>query len=251
MAIRTICLIRHGHYELKKGHLVDGLTPTGVEQAQLAARRCSLLPITAIHCSTLQRAIETAEIIAREFSDVPLYRSRLLRECIPCVPRNFPEVAADITVEEMTQYREQAEKAFKITKKVGIETLAYFMMGNPKENKKTILDTIRFAKKLNPNYCHFTILIPMPATPVYHMGIKEGILTGDHWQKFAAKPGKDFIPEFWIDKVPKKDLNNFLERAYKEFYLRPSYILRSTLKVRSLNEFLRKAKAGLKIFKLL
>jgi broad specificity phosphatase PhoE len=112
MAQRTIYLIRHGHYEPKKGHLVDGLTPTGVEQAQLVARRCNLFPITAIHCSTLRRAVETAEIIAREFPDVPLYRARLLWECIPCVPRNFPEVAADITLEEMTQYREQAEKAF-------------------------------------------------------------------------------------------------------------------------------------------
>ena len=112
MAQRTVYLIRHGQYEPKKGHLVDGLTPTGVEQAQLVARRCSLLPVTAIHCSTLRRAVETAEIIARELPDVPLYRARLLWECIPCVPRNFPRVAADITVEKLAQYREQAERAF-------------------------------------------------------------------------------------------------------------------------------------------
>ena len=112
MAQRNIYLIRHGHYELNKGHLVDGLTPTGVEQAQWVARRCNSFPITAIHCSTLPRAFETAVIIAREFPGVPLHRTRSLWECIPCVPRHFPQVAADITAEKMTQYRERAEKAF-------------------------------------------------------------------------------------------------------------------------------------------
>ena len=112
MALRTLYLIRHGHHEEKKGHLVDGLTPTGVEQAQFAARRCKALPVTSIHCSTMQRAVETAAIVAQEFPDVPLYRSRVLWECVPCIPRNFAEVFADITVEKITHYRKRVDKAF-------------------------------------------------------------------------------------------------------------------------------------------
>ena len=112
MATRTIYLIRHGQYEFKGSHLADGLTPLGVEQAQLTAQRCSSLPITAIHCSTLRRAVDTAEIIARELSGIPLQRSRLLWECIPCIPRTFAELFVDIPAEKVAQDREQAERAF-------------------------------------------------------------------------------------------------------------------------------------------
>jgi radical SAM superfamily enzyme YgiQ (UPF0313 family) len=141
---------------------------------------------------------------------------------------------------------EQAEKAFEATKKAGIETLAYFMFGNPRETKETMLETIRFAKKLNPNYCHFSILIPMPATPVYEMGIKEGRLT-DKWKDFAEKPTRNFKPEFWVEKIPLEEQKDMLRRAYKEFYLRPSYVIKSFFRIRSFGEFIRKAKAGLSV----
>jgi serine/threonine-protein phosphatase PGAM5 len=115
MATRTIYLIRHGQYDSKNSHndkLAGGLTPIGVEQVKLTAQRLRSLPISAIHCSSLQRAVETAEIIAREFPDVPLYRSQLLWECVPCIPRNFTELFADIPLETIEQDRQQAERAF-------------------------------------------------------------------------------------------------------------------------------------------
>jgi len=115
MATRTIYLVRHGQHDLKNDHndkLGGGLTPIGVEQAKLTAQRFRSLPISTIHYSTLRRAAQTAEIIAREFPDIPLHRSRLLWECVPCIPRNFAELFAGIPAEEIAQYRKQAEKAF-------------------------------------------------------------------------------------------------------------------------------------------
>ena len=44
---------------------------------------------------------------------------------------------------------EQAEKAFNLSRKIGLETLAYFMIGSPTETKEDILKTIKFAKKLS------------------------------------------------------------------------------------------------------
>jgi serine/threonine-protein phosphatase PGAM5 len=117
MATRTIYLVRHGQHgsENDQGDTLEGgLTPIGVEQAKLTARRFRSLPISAIYCSTLRRAVETAEIIAREFPDVPLQRSRGLQECYPCVPPIPPyiECFAQVPAEEIAQGKEQAEKAF-------------------------------------------------------------------------------------------------------------------------------------------
>jgi radical SAM superfamily enzyme YgiQ (UPF0313 family) len=146
--------------------------------------------------------------------------------------------------------KKQALEAFRLTKKVGIETLAYFMIGCPGETRETIMETIRFAKKLNPDYCHIAIFIPMPATPIYTIGIEKGILSGDKWQEFAQNPTPNFIPELWIENVSEKELKQLLKKAYSDFYIRPGYILRSTLRVRSPKEFIKKAKAGLQIFRL-
>ena len=47
---------------------------------------------------------------------------------------------------------EQIEKTFKLTRKIGVQTLAYFMIGSPRETKKDIMETIKFAKKIKPDF---------------------------------------------------------------------------------------------------
>ena len=79
-------------------------------------------------------------------------------------------------------------KAFKMTKEVGITTLAYFMIGSPRETKSQILETIKFAKKLKPDFVHFSVTTPFPATPLYYMGLEKGQLKSDYWREFAKNP---------------------------------------------------------------
>ena len=147
----------------------------------------------------------------------------------------------DITVE-------QAEKVVKMTKDVGIETLAYFMIGNPTETRDEILNTIKFAKKLKPDYCHFSVTAPFPATPLYELGLKKEVFN-DYWKEFAANPTRDFVPQLWEENLSREELILLLEHAYKSFYTRPSYVFKKILKVRSFDEFKRKAKAGMRLLK--
>jgi len=125
MVRRTIYLVRHGQHQRIEpdephGHLTmeqanqldGGLTSLGIEQAELTAQRLSAYPISAVHCSSLPRATQTAEIIAREFPDVPLKRTRLLWECIPCLPAMLAKHCAEMPAEEMARGRRQAEEAF-------------------------------------------------------------------------------------------------------------------------------------------
>ena len=60
---RLVTLVRHGQYEpTPEG---GRLTSLGRRQARAAARRLGAEPIHALYCSSLSRARETAEIIAR------------------------------------------------------------------------------------------------------------------------------------------------------------------------------------------
>lgn len=140
---------------------------------------------------------------------------------------------------------EMAEKAFKLTKKIGIQTLAYFMIGSPTETKKDILKTIKFMKKLDPDYVHIAIATPFPATDLYRMGLKEKVLPYDYWKKFAKNPTPDFKPYFWEKELSKEELFKLLKKAYFSFYFRPKFIFRQILSLKSLAELKRKFKLGI------
>jgi broad specificity phosphatase PhoE len=131
MAMRTIFLIRHGDYQLDKIAKLDcnltleqhyelhmkegGLTPTGIKQAILTAKRFSSLPIDAIHCSSLRRTLETAKLIAKEFPGIRLHKSKLLWECVPSIPKGFAqhEHFRYISEKDVRQWKRQADEAFE------------------------------------------------------------------------------------------------------------------------------------------
>jgi serine/threonine-protein phosphatase PGAM5 len=112
MARKTIYLVRHGQYTFEDSRGEGSLTEVGREQARLTAQRLRSLPIKAIACSTLQRAVETAETIAVELSHASSRRSRSLRECVPCLPSDEAAAFAEITPEEIARGGEQASQAF-------------------------------------------------------------------------------------------------------------------------------------------
>jgi len=141
---------------------------------------------------------------------------------------------------------DQVRKVFKWTKELGINVLAYFMIGSPTETRKEIEKSIEFAKEIDADFVHFSVTTPFPSTDLYFMGIKQGIFT-DFWKEFSKNPTKDFQPRFWEEVLSREELVELLNLAYKSFYLRPSYIFKKFLKIRSFKDFKRKTKAGLKI----
>ena len=79
----------------------------------------------------------------------------------------------------------QVIEAFKIANKVGISTLAYFMMGFPDETKEDIYDTIALMKKIRPSHPCWSIATPYPGTELYEICQKEGLIKkGINWSTF-------------------------------------------------------------------
>src|SRR4051812_16604346 len=80
----TLFLIRHGATD-SVGRTIMGWKPgchlnsTGREQAERLAHRLSRFPIRAIYTSPLERAVETAEVIATRMN-LPLCQSKDLGE---------------------------------------------------------------------------------------------------------------------------------------------------------------------------
>ena len=138
---------------------------------------------------------------------------------------------------------EQVERTFKLTQKLGIEILAYFIIGSPGETVEDIEYTIKYAKKLNPQYCLFSIMTPFPDTPMYTMGIKEGRYP-DYWAEFAKHPSNNYQGS-WHHEIPDEELERLAQKAYRSFYWRPKQILKEAKKVTSLSIALKKGRAAL------
>jgi radical SAM superfamily enzyme YgiQ (UPF0313 family) len=141
----------------------------------------------------------------------------------------------------------QVKKTFKLTKKYKIPTLAYFMIGNPNETVDDIESTFRLMKELNPDYVHITILTPFPGTQIYIKGLKSGAIKYDYWKEFAEDPDNNFIPPIWQERFSRDELNKYLVKGYKKFYVRPYYIMRQIKNLKSINELRKKAFAGIKV----
>ena len=121
---------------------------------------------------------------------------------------------------------EQVRKAFKATRKVGIKTQAFFLFGLPWETPETVEETIEFAKEIKPDSAQFAVVIPHPGTELYDLCVSKGWLKYDSWEDFDCR--KALIE---IENLSNEDVAKYRTKAYREFYLRPSFILRTTLRL--------------------
>ena len=140
---------------------------------------------------------------------------------------------------------EMAEKAINAVRKNGIEAHASFMLGNLGETKKTINDTIKFAKKFDFDNVTFIITAPLPGTRLYEIAKEKGhICKETKWEEFA--PLTKTKPILVQENLTEKELVHYQKKAFRKFYLRPKYILYKLKRTRS-REGLKTAIKGLSI----
>ena len=142
---------------------------------------------------------------------------------------------------------EQAEEALGKTKEKGISTLAYFMIGAPGETEEDVLETLKLLRRIKADFAHITMLTPFPATEIYTRALKEKVIERDYWREFALSPDSNVKIYYWEKELSKEKMLFLLKKAYRSFYARPKYLLKSLCSIRSLTELFAKAKAGLQI----
>ena len=113
--LRTLILVRHGVYDEtdpRDAEVGKRLLPEGCEQARITGARLAAWPahVDAIHASTLRRARETAEIIARSLPGRSPEPDLDLRECTP--PTYRADVMADLGPGEADSCAMQLERTF-------------------------------------------------------------------------------------------------------------------------------------------
>jgi radical SAM superfamily enzyme YgiQ (UPF0313 family) len=115
------------------------------------------------------------------------------------------------------------------TKEAGIETHCSFMLGLPGETPEKAQKTIDFAIELDPDYAQFSITTTYPGTQMYAELEKFGKLTTRDWRDYHGWEAV-FLPFGYESALQLKAMN---KRAYYAFFIRPKYMLKKLISIRS------------------
>ncbi|MBU0957633.1 MAG: B12-binding domain-containing radical SAM protein [Nanoarchaeota archaeon] len=118
---------------------------------------------------------------------------------------------------------EHAKSAVKWAKQAGMEVSGFFMLGLPEDTEKTMRKTIEFAKSLDIDYAKATILVPLPSTPVFDEFEKKGLLKTKDWTRYNFHTASKVYDH---PKLSWEVLEKYYDTFHKEFYFRPSYMVK-------------------------
>jgi radical SAM superfamily enzyme YgiQ (UPF0313 family) len=125
---------------------------------------------------------------------------------------------------------EEIRTFFKNAKKAGILIHGCFMVGNKGDTRKTLEDTIDFAKELNPDTAQFFPLMIYPGTEAYRWAKLEKLVETEDFSQWITQEGLHHSVVN-LSGLSNEDLVAFCDRARREFYLRFGYFFRKSLQV--------------------
>lgn len=125
------------------------------------------------------------------------------------------------------QTLQQVVQAVAWAKQAGLEILGSFMIGLPGETEATMNDTIQFAKKLPIDLAKMSILIPLPATPIFEEWDAKGIIKTKDWERFSFHTAPRDLYDH--PNLPWETITKYHDRFYREFYFRPGVIAKRIL----------------------
>jgi anaerobic magnesium-protoporphyrin IX monomethyl ester cyclase len=124
------------------------------------------------------------------------------------------ESSSHFVLKDMKRFTVEHDKQFQVIKKcedAGIKVKTMFIIGNPEDNKDTILASIEYAKYLPSLYSQFSVFTPYPGTPAYN-DFKE-IVTEKKLENF-----NQYNLTFKHKNLTEKDISDLKSLAYFKFY---------------------------------
>ncbi len=126
-------------------------------------------------------------------------------------------IKKSLTIERIRTFMKEARRA-------GILVHGCFMVGNRGETAETLEKTLKFAKELSPDTAQFYPIMAYPGTSDYSYYKEKGWIVTDDFRKWLTEEGLHSSvvsnPE-----LSYETLVNFCDKARREFYLRPGYVL--------------------------
>jgi hopanoid biosynthesis associated radical SAM protein HpnJ len=114
-----------------------------------------------------------------------------------------------------------ARRFSKDCHELGILVHGTFILGLPGESKETILETLAFAKEVNPRTLQVSLAAPYPGTFLYNQAKQNGWFASD--VDLLTDDGTQIAPLNY-DNLGHQEIFEAVEMFYRKFYFRPSKI---------------------------
>lgn len=132
--------------------------------------------------------------------------------------RTLKEMGKSLAVERVID-------AFKLCRRLGINTVASVILFWPTEKRRDVEETVKFVRQLESDIAQFCIATPFPGTRLYEALKKAQLLIEKDWSKYDI-----VTPVFETGEFNRKYMLLKWKQAYITFYARPSYIARQIVK---------------------
>lgn len=114
---------------------------------------------------------------------------------------------------------EQRQRAIvECCHRLGISTVAYYILGFPQDDWNSIAATIDYSISLGTTFAQFKLLTPYPGTPMWKQ-LAPAVFESD-WQEFNG-----YTPTFRHPNLRPEELRFLLGAAFARFYARPSWLV--------------------------
>ena len=137
---------------------------------------------------------------------------------------------------------DDVRKTVSLFKKAKIRIYNYFVIGLPWETKETVEETIKFAIELDSDFISFYTATPHYGTKFYEYAKENNLFDEEVSYKNAY-----YYPVVDTHCLKRDEIFKLHKSALKRFYLRPRYILRMLLKIRSFAEIKSYFTAGINL----
>lgn len=133
-------------------------------------------------------------------------------------------------------------RTVKVFKKAKIRIYNYFVIGLPWETEETVEETIKFAIELNSDFISFYTATPLPGSRFYDYALEHNL-----FDKETSFENAYYYPAVNTHNLTRERVFELHKAAVKRFYLRPLYILKMLLRIRSFEEVKNYFTAGMNV----
>lgn len=126
--------------------------------------------------------------------------------------------------------QKNAEQFTIDAKKAGIKVHACFMAGNPGDSLESLEKTLEWAIKKDFDTAQFFPLQVYPGTAAYDEQKEAGFLKEQSYREWISEDGMHSMTMTQTSTgLTEKQIVDFCDKARREFYLRPSFIMKKAL----------------------
>jgi len=119
---------------------------------------------------------------------------------------------------------DQIRQMFKWCNELGIETVAYMILGYPGETKESAMDSIRLMREVKPNFVSFNVFTPIPGSEIYEK-MKENV----------ELENADFTSISFCD-LKNEEVMDLVKKGYRDYYFRLGYAIDQIKKAKNLGD---------------